>query len=298
MVNAKAGTEGPVEVRAERAMTPAPTLKERYEQTMARVGAAAKRSGRSPGEVIVVAVSKYAEPEQIRELMALGHRDFGENRAPNLLQRAAQAAEWLERGKALAGVAGPGAGLPEGVRWHMIGRMQRNKVKKVIDAARLIHSVDSLRLAEEIQGFAAKREQPVEVLLQMNCSNEGQKGGVALPAATHLAEQIESMVNVRLRGVMTMAALGAPEDELRRTFERCRERFGEMQRRGVGGDRRGAEGFNILSMGMSDDFEIAIEEGANVVRIGTAIFGPPSAETLRLIEGQDKKEDAEKHPEE
>ncbi len=297
MLKAKAGPEGPVEVRAERAMTPAGTLKERYEQTLSRVAGAARRSGRTPGEVIVVAVSKYAEPEQIRELIALGHRDFGENRAPNLLQRAAQAAEWLERGKALAGVAGPGAGLPEGVRWHMIGRMQRNKVKKVIDVAGLIHGVDSLRLAEEIQAFAAKREQPVEALLQINCSGEAQKGGVAMPAAAHLAEQIESMVNVRLRGVMTMAAQGASEDDLRRTFERCRERFAEIQRRGVGADRRGAEGFNILSMGMSDDFEIAIEEGANVVRIGTAIFGSPSAETLRLIERQDKKEDAEKQPE-
>lgn len=297
MVKARAGQDARVEVRVEHAMAAAGTLSERYERVRARVAGAAKRAGRGEHDVLLVAVSKYAEPDQIRELVALGHRDFGESRAGNLAQRAAQTGEFLQRGKALAGIVGAGAGMPDTLRWHMIGRLQRNKVKKVVDCARLIHSVDSLRLAEELQAVASRRESPVDVLLQINCSDEPQKGGVALPAAAHLAEQIESMVSVRLRGVMTMAALGATESDLRRTFERCRDCFGDIQRRGVGADRRGPEGFNILSMGMSDDFEVAIEEGANMVRVGTAIFGPPSAETKRLIDGQDRKEDAEKQPE-
>lgn len=278
-------------------MTAAGTLSERYDRVKARVAGAARRAGRGEHDVLLIAVSKYAEPDQIRELVSLGHRDFGENRAANLLQRAAQTGEFLQRGKALAGVVGPGASMPDTLRWHMIGRLQRNKVKKVVEASRLIHSMDSLRLAEEIQAIAARRERPVDVLLQINCSDEPQKGGVALPASAHLAEQVETMVGVRLRGVMTMAAQCASESDLRRTFERCRECFSEIQRRGVGADRRGPEGFNILSMGMSDDFEIAIEEGANMVRVGTAIFGPPSAETMSLIDGQDRKEDAEKQAE-
>lgn len=276
------------------------TLRERYEATMRRVAAAAQRAGRSAQSVVVVAVSKYAEPDQVRDLIRLGHRDFGENRAMQLAQRSAQMEEFLGRTRALRGAGLPGADqpLPESVRWHMIGRLQRNKVKKVLEAARLVHSVDSLRLAEEMQAIANRSERPADILLQVNCSGEAQKGGVALPAAVHLAEQIETMTSVRLRGVMTMAALTEDKDELRRTFERCRECFEDIKTRGVGRDRSGAEGFNILSMGMSNDFEVAIEEGANMVRIGSAIFGEPSPETARRIDAEDGKEDSEREQEE
>ena len=257
---------------------PAGSLKSRYKAVMERVAAAAERTERPADAVRVVAVTKYAEPEQIREIVALGCRDLGENKVQQLVQRAAMLGEHLERRRSLAGV-GARAGehdpaRPEDIRWHMIGGLQRNKVKKCIEASRLIHSVDSLRLAEELQMAAAKLDQdePIEVLLQINCSNEPQKGGVLQPAAVHVAEQIDSMVQLRLRGVMTMAADGVDETELRATFERCRDCMEDIQKEGFGDGH-----CDILSMGMSNDYEIAIEEGSNLVRIGGAIFGPRPA---------------------
>lgn len=258
-------------------MPVASSLKDRYAQTMDRVRAAADRAGADPRHILTVAVSKFADPEQIRELIHLGHRDFGESRVQQLVPRAALMDEYLERERRLvdAGVTdAPALPAPGALRWHMVGRIQRNKVKKAVEVCRLIHSVDSLRVAEEIQTFAVKRPEPVNILLQVNASDEPQKGGVALPAARHVADQITTMVNVHLRGVMTMAALTDDEKEVRRAFSRARECFEELRAHGVGRDDASqGGGFNILSMGMSNDFEIAIEEGSNLVRIGSAIFG-------------------------
>lgn len=258
-------------------MATALTVKDRYAEVMSRVARAAERSGRSAKDVLVVAVSKYAEPEQVRDLVRLGHADFGESRVQSLVQRAAMVEEYLARLRTAPSAASAHEGpskAPLEVRWHMIGRLQRNKVKKAIEVARLIHSVDSLRLAEEIQTVALRKDATVDVLLQVNCSGEHTKGGVTIPAARHVAAQIDTMVNVRLRGVMTMAPLvDDPAESLaaaRLAFERCREVFEEIKTDGSGG-----ADFRILSMGMSHDFETAIEEGANLVRIGSAIFGEP-----------------------
>lgn len=262
------------------------SLKDRYEQVKARIAGAAERSGRSAKDIILVAVTKHATPDQVRELVNLGHQDFGENRVQQLVQRAAMMEEYLERRKALPGVtaeheaslAGVGKAPtpPELTRWHMIGRLQRNKAKKAIEYARLIHSVDSLRLAEDIQSIALRREheRPIDILLQVNCSGETTKRGVALVAAKHVADQIDTMVQLRLRGLMTMAPLDATGQDLRDCFKRTRACFNDIVNRGV------AEGaFNLLSMGMSNDYEVAIEQGANVVRIGSAIFGEPEHAT-------------------
>ncbi|MFZ4575448.1 MAG: YggS family pyridoxal phosphate-dependent enzyme [Phycisphaerales bacterium] len=269
----------------------APTLEARYAAVCDRVAAAAKKAGRRPQDVILVAVTKNAEPEHIRELISIGHRDFGENRVQQLVQRASMIAEWLGRQRRFPtsrkvqgddsgsllfapgsesdlGAQASQPGGRDGVRWHMIGHLQRNKAKKVLEFTRLVHSVDSLRLAEELQAAAMRRDQMVEVLLQINCSGEASKFGCAVPAAGPLAEQIETMVNVRLRGVMTMAAPSGTESENRQCFARCRDLFDEI--RGQVSDPRR---FNILSMGMSSDYEAAIAEGANIVRVGTAIFG-------------------------
>lgn len=253
-----------------------------------RIAAAAIRSGRSADQIILVAVTKHAEHEQIRELLALGHQDLGENRAQLLEQRAGMIEEWQARQKMLGGAGGSSKVVKP--RWHMIGHLQRNKVKKVVPIARLIHSVDSLRLVEEIQAFAARRDRraaepmpPVEVLLQVNCSGEQSKFGCAVPAAMHLADQIETMVQVKLRGLMTMAPADALPAQIRATFARCHELFVEMREQGLGGPQ-----LNILSMGMTNDFEVAIEEGANLVRVGTALFGP-----AKRIDDEDAEEDAE-----
>src|SRR5882672_283795 len=159
------------------------TLEARYAMVKQRVAGAARASGRRAQDIVVVAVTKYAETDQVRALIQLGHRDFGENQVQNLLQRVPMIDEFMARRRAMprAGHHGPGPG-DNTVRWHMIGHLQRNKAKKAVELCRLIHSVDSLRLAEEIQAAAAKRETPVDVLVQVNCSGEKTKFGCPPPA--------------------------------------------------------------------------------------------------------------------
>ncbi len=247
-----------------------PSLKERYEAVRTRIAGAATRSGRRPEEILLVIVSKHGSIDQVRELLELGHVDFGENHVQQLLHRVAQIDEFLQRHRQLHG-SRP-VKLPDRLRWHMVGHLQRNKVRRVVGAVRLIHSVDSLRLVEEIQSAAARVEQPVELLVQVNTSGEKSKYGVAPAAASHLVEQMDTMLNIRPRGLMCMAPLTEDPNEARQTFERCRELMEEIRRQGTGGDQ-----FDILSMGMSNDFEVAIECGANLVRIGSAIFGPAAS---------------------
>lgn len=255
----------------------AETLESRYKSVRQRIADAAKKFGRDASDIMLVAVTKFAEADQVRSLIQMGHRDFGENKVQNLLHRAGMVEEFMSRRRVLprARFAHDGdtllpPGTDDAVRWHMIGHLQRNKARKAIEFCRLIHSVDSLRLAEEIQGIAMKRESPVEVLVEVNCSGEASKFGCPLPAAVHLAEQIDTMVSVRVRGLMTMAPLSSNPEDSRETFGRCRELFDEVRRTGVGEGK-----FNILSMGMSGDFEVAISEGANIIRVGSAIFGEP-----------------------
>jgi PLP dependent protein len=248
------------------------TLRERYEAVRQRIAEAAARSGRREQDIVLIAVTKDAAIDEIRQLVQMGHVDLGESRVQALVQRAAQMDEFLQRHRALSHVGGQ-VRLPERVRWHMIGHLQRNKVRRIVGLTRLIHSVDSLRLAEEIQTAALRVDEPVEVVVQVNTSGEKSKFGVAPAAARHLVEQIETMVNVRVRGLMCMAPLTGNPCDAAFTFERCRDLFEDIRRVGVGAER-----FNILSMGMTSDFEVAIECGANVVRIGTAIFGPRTAD--------------------
>lgn len=264
------------------------TLAERYARVKERIAAAAARAGRSNQEIVLVAVTKFAEPEQIRELIELGHRDFGENKVQQLVQRQAMVEEYVARMRMLsttakrasaqgllpfvANTVGEGPQAGDRVRWHLIGHLQRNKVRKALEQTRLIHSVDSLRLAEEIQAAAMRRDLVSEILIEVNVSGEESKFGVPSPAALPLAEQIETMANVRVRGLMTMAPIVDNPEQARPVFARCRELFEDMRAAGIGEGR-----FNILSMGMSGDFEAAILEGANVVRVGSAIFGPGRA---------------------
>jgi pyridoxal phosphate enzyme (YggS family) len=250
-------------------MSGEPTLKQRYETVRGRIADAATRSGRRPENIVLTAVTKYASIDQIRELIELGHMDFAENRVQALVQRVGQIDEFLQRHRQLHSARH--VNLPEKLRWHMIGHLQRNKVRKVLELVRLIHSVDSLRLAEEIQVATARREEPVEVLVQVNVSGEKSKYGVAPAAASHLVEQIDTMMNMRPRGLMTMAPLVEDPEQVRAVFERCRELLEDIQSRSLGGAH-----FDILSMGMTSDYEVAIECGANVVRVGSAIFGPPA----------------------
>ncbi|MGA1266700.1 MAG: YggS family pyridoxal phosphate-dependent enzyme [Phycisphaerales bacterium] len=243
-------------------------LTARWTEVRQRVEAAAQRRGRKPSEVMLVVVTKSGSIDQIRELVDMGQVDLAENRVQQLVQRAASVGEWLQRRRELK----PDVTLPQ-VRWHMIGSLQRNKVRKCIEVARLIHSMDSLRLAEEIQAAAVRRETPVEVLVEVNVSGEGSKAGIAPPAVRHMLDQMDTMLNLKVRGLMCMAPLQGGLDAARRTFDRCHELFQDCRQSGAGGDR-----FDILSMGMSGDFEVAIECGANMVRVGGAVIGPPQVE--------------------
>ncbi|MBX9736382.1 MAG: YggS family pyridoxal phosphate-dependent enzyme [Phycisphaerales bacterium] len=258
-------------------VTSVESLASRYAEVRQRIDVAARVSGRTSADILLVAVSKYAGMDEVRELVSLGHTDFGENQVQQMQQRAAMITEWQQRQRGLAPLklSGPAtnasATADRTVRWHMIGHLQRNKVRKAIDTARLIHSVDSLRVAEELQAIAMRLDRVVDVLIQVNASGEGTKHGVLLPAAIHLAEQMDSMVNLRVRGLMTMAPHADSPEDARPTFARTRDLFEEMRKVGLV-----SSAFNILSMGMSGDYEAAIAEGSNLVRVGSGIFGPPA----------------------
>ena len=251
-------------------------LAEKLDEVRDRIANAAVKAKREPGEVALVAVTKSAAPEQIRELLQLGVADLGESRVQVLTQRAAQINEFLQR-RLDRGTAGD---VPDKVRWHMIGHLQRNKVKPVLPLVSLIHSVDSLRLAEDLDAQAAKLGKRMPVMLQVNASEESSKFGVAVGAAVHLAEQMDSMPNLQFVGLMTMAPLDAAEAQVRQTFVRTREIFEEMRWHKIGG-----AGLKHLSMGMSDDFELAIAEGATMVRIGSLLFGG-KAEDHQMMEDE------------
>ena len=238
-------------------------LAEKLDEVKDRIAKACAKAKREPKEVTLIAVTKTAAPEQIREALQLGVGDLGESRVQILIQRAAQLNEFHQRR-----VSSGDATVSDKLRWHMIGHLQRNKIKQVLPIVSLIHSVDSLRLAEELETQAMKVGKRQPVLMQINASEESQKSGVAVGAAVHLAEQIDSMPHLQLMGLMTMAAFDADEKTIRHTFTRTREIFEEMQWHKIGGSS-----LKHLSMGMSNDYTIAIEEGATMVRVGTALFG-------------------------
>jgi PLP dependent protein len=240
------------------------SLTDRLKDVRDRIADAAVKAKRDPSEVTLIAVTKSAGPESIRELLSLGVADLGENRVQQLQQRAAQLNEFLARRQK----GGEAEGMPPKIRWHMIGHLQRNKVKALLPVVSVIHSIDSLRLAEELDASAAKLGRRVPVLMQVNASEEPQKGGVAVGAAVHLAEQIDSMPNLQMVGLMTMAEHTEDPVVIQRAFARTREIFEEMKWHKIGG-----AGLRHLSMGMSHDFEIAIAEGATMVRVGSALFG-------------------------
>lgn len=237
-------------------------LEKNLADVRSRIEAACARADRDPSGVKLVAVTKSAPFEAIRHLVDLGVTDLGENRVQELAFRGERMKSELQQKTANA----PGAKLvcP---RWHMIGHLQRNKVRAVLPWAELIHSVDSLRLAEEIDEQSRRLSQVTPVLLEVNASGEGSKFGVAVAAATHLIEQMESLENLRVCGLMSMAPFTDDETVIRRTFERVQELFEEVITERICGPA-----FRELSLGMSNDFEIAIEYGATIVRVGSGLF--------------------------
>lgn len=235
-------------------------IAERIKRVEGAVASACARAKREPRDVRLVIVTKSASDEAIQEIIRLGYSHLGENRVQQLKKTSALVSEFLKQHNGRGN-------MPEEIHWHLIGHLQRNKVRHVLANTSLIHSVDTLRLAEEISAAAGKQGLCPRVLLQINTSNEPQKYGVPVGAATHLAEQIETLPNLQLIGLMTMAPLTRNKDIIRTCFVRARELFDEMH-----GEKIVGKQFTELSMGMSSDYEIAVEEGATILRIGSAIF--------------------------
>ncbi len=213
-----------------------------------RIAAAAVRSGRAADAVRLIAVTKYADPEEIRALVAAGCTELGESRPQRLWERAAELSD-----------------LP--IHWHMIGQLQRNKVGRTIPLVTMVHSVDRRRLAEAINAEAGAPGLVVPVLLEVNISGEAAKTGFAPAEIGTLLPKLLELKNIEIRGLMCIAGLEGGDAEARREFAALRALREQLQARC--GD---AADLDELSMGMSGDFEIAIEEGATMVRIGSALF--------------------------
>jgi pyridoxal phosphate enzyme (YggS family) len=234
-------------------------IADRLVRVQERINNACARVGRNPDEVTLIAVTKRISLDRVVAACRVGQWDFGENRIQEAIPRQPELAEKL--------VA---AGLqPDQVRWHFIGHLQRNKARKAVGAFGLIQAVDSVRLAEALEARAAALQLRQGILLEVNMTGEPQKYGVEPGEALALALRTAELPHLELQGLMTMARFGAQEPELRRTFSGLR-RLLEKAR------RQTHLPLPQLSMGMSDDFEAALLEGATMVRIGTAVFGPRS----------------------
>ncbi|HET9624631.1 MAG TPA: YggS family pyridoxal phosphate-dependent enzyme [Kofleriaceae bacterium] len=224
------------------------TIEANWRAITARVAAACERAGRAPDEVTILAVAKTQPAAAVREAYAAGARDIGENYAQELAAKQAELAAWQ--------------GAPE-LRWHFIGRLQRNKAKLVAGKVALVHAVDSIELAEELARRAA---QPQPILLSVNLGGEDTKGGVPSASAPDLARALAAIAGVRLDGLMTMPPPVDDPEASRPHFTALRALRDRLQ------DDLG-RALPVLSMGMSHDFEVAIACGASHVRVGTAIFG-------------------------
>ncbi|HET6567953.1 MAG TPA: YggS family pyridoxal phosphate-dependent enzyme [Rhodothermales bacterium] len=226
-------------------------IAENIERVQVRIRGACDRAGRDPGSVTLIGVTKTFPVEAVEAARRAGLADFGENKVQELVSKAG-----VVRGRVEGG----------GVCWHMIGHLQRNKAKEVVRCADLFHGLDSLRLAEELDRRAEQAGRVMPCLVQVNVSGERTKSGVAPGDALALLRQAAALPHVRLRGLMAIAEPAEDPEAVRPQFRLLRNMF-EAYRA-----ESGAE-WDSLSMGMSDDFEVAIEEGATLVRIGSAIFG-------------------------
>ena len=221
---------------------------ENYKEVEKRVEEACKRAGRKREEVTLIAVSKTKPVSMIEELLPLNVRDFGENKVQELTAKAEI--------------------LPSALHWHMIGHLQRNKVKYIVDKACIIHSVDSLRLAEEISKAAQKKQVTAKILIEVNVAEEESKFGVRTSELLPLIEAISLLPNIAIKGLMTIAPYVENPEENRWIFQKLKNLSIDIK-----GKNFDNVTMDVLSMGMTGDYEVAIEEGATHVRVGTGIFG-------------------------
>lgn len=223
-------------------------LEENLAKVKENIKAACERAGRDAGEVTLVAVSKMKPLEDIETLLKVGQLEYGENYVQELCEKEEH-------------VSRP-------VHWHMIGHLQTNKVKYIIDKVVLIHSVDSVHLAKQIEKEAAKKNITAQILLQVNVAEEDTKFGMDTDEVLRMAEEISQFPHVHIRGLMTSAPFVEDPEENRCYFRKLRKLFVDIGEKNIDNVT-----MDILSMGMTNDYEVAIEEGATMVRVGTGIFG-------------------------
>ena len=223
-------------------------IAENYKEVLNNIEKACDKSGRDTKNVTLIAVSKTKPVEDLKEAYEAGARDFGENKVQELIDKIPQ--------------------LPDDIRWHMIGHLQRNKVKYIVGQVYMIHSVDSLKLAEEISKEAVKKGVVVKVLMEVNVAQEESKFGVSVPDAPLLAKQIGALPGISLQGLMTIAPFVKNPEENREVFCKLRQLAVDISEKNIDNVY-----MNVLSMGMTGDYEVAVEEGATLVRVGTGIFG-------------------------
>ncbi len=223
-------------------------LRDNLNEVIKRIYESAQKVNRDPAEITLIAVSKTKPAEMISEIYDCGIREFGENKVQEIVSKSQV--------------------LPEDINWHMIGHLQRNKVKTVLSKTVLIHSVDSLRLAKAISEEAVKQKITAEILLEVNVAEEDTKYGFTMEETENVLYEISKMPNIHVRGLMTSAPfVNNPEDN-RQYFKQLKQLCVDLKSKNIDNTS-----MDILSMGMTNDFEVAIEEGATHIRVGTAIFG-------------------------
>ncbi len=223
-------------------------LKENLANVEQNIMDACKRAGRAREEVTLIAVSKTKPVSMLEEIYNENIRDFGENKVQEMCDK-------MDK-------------LPSDIKWHMIGHLQRNKVKYIVDRVSLIHSVDTYRLAEEINIQAKKKNIIVPILVEVNIAGEESKFGTTAEDAILLVEEISKLENIRIKGLMTIAPYVVDAEENRLYFRKIKQLSVDITNKNI--DNVSME---ILSMGMTGDYAVAIEEGATMVRVGTGIFG-------------------------
>ena len=221
---------------------------ENLKEVEEKIEAACKRAGRDRSEITLIAVSKTKPVEMLEEVYQTGIREFGENKVQEMMDKYEV--------------------LPKDIHWHMIGHLQRNKVKYLMGKAALIHSVDSLRLAEEISTQSVKHEVTTDILIEVNIAGEETKFGTDREEAIALVEAAAKLPNIHICGLMTIAPFVENPEDNRKYFQQIRQLSVDIKEKNIDN-----VDMQILSMGMTGDYEVAIEEGATMVRVGTGIFG-------------------------
>ena len=223
-------------------------LKENLKKVEENISKACEKAGRKREEVTLIAVSKTKPAEMIREIYDQGIRTFGENKVQEIMDKYDH--------------------LPGDIRWQMIGHLQRNKVKYIVDKVDMIHSVDSYRLAQTIETEAAKKNVTVSVLLEVNVAEEESKFGLKMDEVLPLVQQISELPHVQVKGLMTIAPFVSNPEDNREIFRKLKKLSVDIEAKNINNTT-----MSVLSMGMTGDYMVAVQEGATMVRVGTGIFG-------------------------